>query len=339
MITPIEWLGTGVRFLDQTKLPLEVSTIDTDDFHVVAEAIRSLKLRGAPLIGVAAAYGVALAAVTSKTSTISECKKELSSIIDYFAETRPTAVNLFWSLNRLKSIVQSSSSVEKLRSAVVAEAIAIHREDAEMCEKIGKHGATLIPSTATILTHCNAGALATGGRGTAVGVITTAHEMGKKIHVFVDETRPLLQGARLTTWELQQAGIRHTLITDNTAAFLFQQHKIDLVIVGADRIAANGDAANKIGTYNLAVLAHYHNTPLYVAAPSSTIDQTIPSGSGIPIEERHAKEVTEGFGIRTAPAGIKVYSPAFDITPAILISGIITEKGIHRFPYNFQTTA
>jgi len=339
MITPIEWLGTRVRFLDQTKLPLEVSTIDTDDYHVVAEAIRSLKLRGAPLIGVAAAYGVALAAVTSPTSTISEYKKGLFSVIDYFAETRPTAVNLFWSLNRLKSIVQSSSSVEKIRTAVVAEAIAIHREDAEMCEKIGKHGATLIPQSATILTHCNAGALATGGRGTAVGVITTAHEMGKKIHVFVDETRPLLQGARLTTWELQQAGIKHTLITDNTAAFLFQQHKIDLVIVGADRIAANGDAANKIGTYNLAVLAHYHNTPLYIAAPSSTIDPTIPSGSGIPIEERHAKEVTEGFGVRTAPAGIKVYSPAFDITPAILISGIITEKGIHRFPYNFQTTA
>ena len=339
MITPIEWLGTRVRFLDQTKLPLEVSTIDTDDYHVVAEAIRSLKLRGAPLIGVAAAYGVALAAVTSPTSTISEYKKGLFSVIDYFAETRPTAVNLFWSLNRLKSIVQSSSSVEKIRTAVVAEAVAIHREDAEMCEKIGKHGATLIPQSATILTHCNAGALATGGRGTAVGVITTAHEMGKKIHVFVDETRPLLQGARLTTWELQQAGIKHTLITDNTAAFLFQQHKIDLVIVGADRIAANGDAANKIGTYNLAVLAHYHNTPLYIAAPSSTIDPTIPSGSGIPIEERHAKEVTEGFGVRTAPAGIKVYSPAFDITPAILISGIITEKGIHRFPYNFQTTA
>ena len=339
MITPIAWLGTGVRFLDQTKLPLEVSTIETDDYRIVAEAIRSLKLRGAPLIGVAAAYGVALAAVTSASSIIAEYKKELFSVIDYFAETRPTAVNLFWSLNRLKSVVQSSSSVEKLRTAIVAEAVAIHREDAEMCEKIGKHGATLIPQSATILTHCNAGALATGGRGTAVGVITTAHEMGKKIHVYVDETRPLLQGARLTTWELQQAGIKHTLITDNTAACVFQQLKIDLVIVGADRIAANGDAANKIGTYNLAVLAHYHNTPLYIAAPSSTIDPTIPSGSGIPIEERHAKEVTEGFGTRTAPVGIKVYSPAFDITPAILIAGVITEKGIHRFPYNFQTTA
>ena len=337
MISSIEWLGQSVRFIDQTKLPLEVSTIQTDDFNVIVEAIRTLKLRGAPLIGVAAAYGVALAALTSTASTFSVFRTELDLVIDGFAQARPTAVNLFWSLKRMQYIIHSSLSIESVRASLIAEAIAIHREDAEMCEKIGKHGATLIPQSATILTHCNAGALATGGRGTAVGVITTAYEMGKKLHVFVDETRPLLQGARLTTWELQQAGIEHTLITDNTTAFLFQQGKIDLVIVGADRIAANGDTANKIGTYNLAVLAQYHKRPLYVAAPSSTIDLSIPSGSGIPIEERHAKEVTEGFGTRTAPEGIKVYSPAFDITPADLIAGIITENGIYRFPYDFHT--
>jgi len=336
MILPIEWREGSVRFLDQTRLPLEVSTICTKDYRILVDAIRTMKVRGAPLIGISAAYGVALAAAYTRSSDTFAFKKELCTAIDDFAATRPTAVNLFWALKRMRSVLDASSTISAATAALLREAESIHREDAEMCERIGRNGAVLVPPKASVLTHCNAGALATGGRGTAVGVITVAAEMGKNIRVYVDETRPLLQGARLTMWELQQAAIDSTLITDNVAASLFRQGNIDLVITGADRIAANGDSANKIGTYNLAVLAHHHGVPMYIAAPGSTIDRTIETGIDIPIEERSPEEVTSSFGVRIAPEGIKVYAPAFDITPGSLISGIITDQGVFRYPYDFH---
>lgn len=331
----IEWLGDRVRFIDQTKLPLEESYIETTDLHLLADAIRTLKVRGAPLIGIAAAYGVALAAIKSTEKDLSAFRINVKSAIEELLSTRPTAVNLSWSLKRMERMLELSSSIEDATQAMVAEAIAIHREDEEMCKRIGENGAALVPQRAGILTHCNTGALATGGLGTAQSIITTAFHQGKSIQVYADETRPLLQGARLTSWELMREGIAVTLITDNMAAFVMKQKRVDLILVGADRIAANGDVANKIGTYSLAVLAHHHKIPLYVAAPSSTIDPSIETGHGIPIEERHAHEITEGFGKRTAPEGIKVYSPAFDVTPAALVSAIITEKGVHRAPYTF----
>ena len=333
----IEWCGSSVRIIDQTKLPLEEIFIQTDDYNVVADAIRTLKIRGAPAIGIAAAYGAALAALKSSHTDFQSFRRHVQQAIEQLASTRPTAVNLFWALQRMKRIIDASNSVDAARSMLIDEAIKIHREDEEMCRRIGERGAALIPQRATILTHCNTGALATGGEGTAQSVITTAHRSGKSIKVFADETRPLLQGARLTTWELQKAGIDVTLIADSMAAFLMKQKKIDLVIVGADRIAANGDVANKIGTYSLAVSAHYHHVPFYVAAPSSTIDSSIPNGDHIPIEERNAKEITEGFGKRTAPEGIGVYSPAFDVTPANMITSIITERGVHSPPFRFDS--
>ena len=331
----IEWSNGSVRFIDQTRLPLEEVYIQTDDYAVIADAIRTLKIRGAPLIGVAAAYGVALAALKFNYSDLQLLKQNVHRAIDELASTRPTAVNLFWSLERMKAIIDSAHSAEEGIQSLISEAVAIHREDEEMCRKIGEHGSALIPDNASILTHCNTGALATGGEGTAQSVITTAHRQGKSIKVYVDETRPLLQGARLTTWELKKADIDVTLITDGMGAFLMQQKKVDLVIVGADRIAANGDIANKIGTYNLAVSAHHHNIPFYVAAPGTTIDSSISSGEHIIIEERNATEVTETFGKRIAPDNIKVYSPAFDITPATLITSIITERGVFRPPFHF----
>ena len=336
MVRSIEWCGDSVRFLDQTKLPSEEIYTQADDYAVLAEAIRRLAIRGAPLIGITAAYGVALTAIRSREKQLQPLIKEIHRAIGELASTRPTAVNLFWALERMRKIISHSNDIEVLKKALVDEAIAIHREDEEMCKRIGENGAKLVPATATILTHCNTGALATGGEGTAQSVITTAVRNGKKIRVFADETRPLLQGARLTTWELMKNGIDVTLITDNTAGFLMRQNKIDLVITGSDRIATNGDAANKIGTYSIAVLAKHHGIPFYIAAPTSTIDPTLPSGDLIPIEERHDDELTNGFGRRTAPEDVKVYSPAFDVTPASLITAIITDRDVFYPPYHFS---
>jgi len=332
----IEWLEDRVRFIDQTKLPLEETYRETDLYTVIGDAIRSLSIRGAPLIGVAAAYGVALAALRSRQTDVQSFHDEIECAITGLASTRPTAVNLFRALERMKVVLYSNGSIDEVRQLLIQEATRIHMEDAEMCLRIGEHGAELLPDRARILTHCNTGALATGGEGTALSIITTAHRQGNSIMVYASETRPLLQGARLTTWELMNAGIPVTLITDNTAAFLMQQKKIDCVIVGADRIARNGDAANKVGTYMHAVTAKHHGIPLYVAAPSSSIDSTLEEGGKIPIEERNGSEVTEGFGRRIAPVGVDVYAPAFDVTPARLISAIITEKGIHRHPFDFR---
>lgn len=337
MVKAIEWQGSGVRFLDQAKLPLEEHYVETDRYLVVADAIRTLSIRGAPLIGVAAAYGTALAALEAKHE-----RKPIDSFVDQaiitLRQTRPTAVNLTWALDRMRQIRKLKLSVDEKCSKYVEEAVLIHREDEMMCRIIGDAGAVLVPPGSTILTHCNAGALATGGSGTALGVIFTAHRQKKVSHVYVCETRPALQGARLTTWELMKAGIDITLITDSTAAFLMQQKKIDLVIVGADRIAANGDTANKIGTYAHAVSAHAHAIPMYVAAPSSTIDPALPDGSSIPIEERSGEELTNWGGRRIAPPDVKTYTPAFDVTPSTLITAIITERGVFRPPYHFKSS-
>ncbi|MBI4810399.1 MAG: S-methyl-5-thioribose-1-phosphate isomerase [Ignavibacteriales bacterium] len=336
MIKAIEWCGDSIRFIDQTKLPTEEVYLKTCDYTVIADAIRKLKIRGAPLIGIAAAYGAALAAVHFREGNLNSFSQQILRAIDELGSTRPTAVNLFWALERMKKVLHNGTDIEQTRKSIIDEAIRIHKEDEEMCRRIGENGAKLIPQTAAILTHCNTGALATGGEGTAQSVITTAHRQGKSIKVYADETRPLLQGARLTTWELMKHGMDVTLITDNMAAFLMQQKKIDIAITGADRIAANGDVANKIGTYNLALIAKHHGVPFYVAAPTSTIDPSIPSGDKIPIEERHKEEVTQGFGKRTAPEGVNVYSPAFDVTPFNLISAIITDQDVYKPPFNFS---
>ena len=315
MVKPLEWRNGTLRFLDQTKLPAEEVYIETNDVLVVADAIKRLALRGAPLIGIAAAYGVALCAF--KNSTSLNYFQRLEESIALLAATRPTAVNLFWALKRQKQIIadNKSQSTAIITQKLIDEALSIHHEDIEMCERISAFGAELFLPSSTILTHCNAGALATGGRGTALGIIAKAWECGKCSHVFVDETRPLLQGARLTAWELKQQNIPFTLLTDNTAAYAMQQGKISAVVVGADRIACNGDAANKIGTYNVAVLAMHHHIPFYIAAPISSIDFSIASGREISIEERSADETTTIAGKQIAPANVHVYSPAFDVTP------------------------
>lgn len=321
--------------MDQTRLPLEEKYVETDDPEVVAEAIRRLSIRGAPLIGIAAAYGIALAAHALISTPYSHSRSALQKVIQLFSSTRPTAVNLFWALNRQRRILESSSdkSSELLAIALLAEAMRIHEEDAAMCDRIGELGSSLMPSGAVILTHCNTGSLATGGRGTAQSIISTLWEQAKLKHVYIDETRPLFQGARLTAWELGKLGIPSTLVADNTAAFLMKKAMIHAVITGADRIALNGDVANKVGTYNLAVLASYHSLPLYVAAPTSTVDFKLEDGKNFPIEERNAREMLEVNGTRIAPPGTKVYSPAFDVTPGSLVSAIITERGILRSPY------
>ena len=294
-----------------------------------------LKIRGAPALGVAAAYGIILATQHLHIETLQELSDAVERGASQIARTRPTARNLFWALERMRSVcrLNRQESSPHVRQRLLDEALAIHREDREMCDAIGKYGAEVVPDPAVILTHCNTGALATGGEGTAQSIITTAFKQGKKVSVYVDETRPLLQGARLTTWELQKKGIPVTLITDNTAAFVMARKKIDLVVVGADRIAANGDVVNKVGTYNVAIIAKEHGVPFYVAAPTSTIDPGTEHGGLIPIEERDPIEVTEGFGRRTAPAGTSVYSPAFDVTPHLLITAIVTECGILRPPF------
>lgn len=332
----MRWTEDGyLELLDQTRLPIEISYLRCSDFTDVAGAIKCLAVRGAPAIGAAAAYGLALAAGKIEAHTKEVFVAAVEAVAEQLAATRPTAVNLRWALDRL---IQRLNSVESddpatLRNVLLEEAHAIFHEDVAGNRKMGEYGRELIPHGARILTHCNAGALATAGYGTALGVIRAAHEAGKQVSVYADETRPLLQGARLTAWEMVQNNIPVTLITDNMAGYLMAMKKVDLVIVGADRIAANGDAANKIGTYGVAVLAKEHGLPFYVAAPLSTVDQSLATGAGIPIEERDHTEVTHLAGRPVAPAGVKVWNPAFDVTPHNLITAIITDRGVVYPPY------
>jgi methylthioribose-1-phosphate isomerase len=325
--------------LDQTLLPTEVREIECRSVEDVWEAIRSLRVRGAPAIGVAAAYGVVLG-LQSALDDASRFRPRLNEVTDYLATSRPTAVNLFWALDRMRKLAARSTSElpRQQAAALLAEAQQIEREDREMCAAIGRHGAQLLADGAGVLTHCNAGGLATAGDGTALAVIFAAAAAGKHVHVFADETRPLLQGARLTAWELVQRRIPVTLICDSMAAWVMKSGRVQAVVTGADRIAANGDAANKIGTYSVALLARAHGIPFYVAAPSSTFDFNLPTGDAIPIEERNPAEITHGFGRPTAPDGVGVYNPAFDVTPAELITALVTERGIIR-PVNATTIA
>ena len=334
-IPTIEWVDGRIHLIDQTLLPNEFNQIYCDDVESVWEAIKSLRVRGAPAIGIAGALGAVLGIWKSKATNYPDFAAELKKVTDYLATSRPTAVNLFWALERIEGTAEKHRDLEisQLKDVLLDEAQSIIEEDRARCRAIGQHGIDLLRNGDTILTHCNAGGLATSDYGTALAVMFSAHESGKNISVYADETRPLLQGARLTAWELMQAGIDVTLICDNMAAQVMKEGKIQCVIVGADRIAANGDTANKIGTYNVAILAKAHDIPFYVAAPTSTLDLSLKTGDLIPIEQRAAEEVTEGFGSRTAPEGVKVYSPAFDVTPAHLITAIITEKGIVHPPY------
>ena len=349
-IRTIFWESDAVVMIDQKALPLEESTLTCKRYEDVITAIKDLTVRGAPAIGVAAAMGIALGTLQISTTSAENLKAEFYRICDCFSQTRPTARNLFWAIERMKRCfekalasdmavhspaqeAQGAFSHEKIRQILIAEAIRIGEEDIAINRRMGLNGRSLIKDGDHILTHCNAGALATAGYGTALGVIRAAREEGKNIHVFVDETRPVLQGARLTAWELMKEGIPATLITDNMAGFLMQQGKVNLVITGADRIAANGDTANKIGTYALAVLAKENHIPFYIAAPLSTIDLSIKTGDDIPIEERNSEEVTLFRGVRTTPMGIQVYNPAFDITPNRYITAIITEVRVVRPPF------
>ncbi len=327
----IEYAGGRVIILDQRRLPGEVVFWECSTYPEVAEAIRSLAVRGAPAIGIAAAYGLVLAADSAPEGE--DFWPYLERAAGHLRKTRPTAVNLFWALDRMLQVGRSAGGKPAaVRARLTAEAAAIAGEDLEMNRLIGQHGSALIPDGARVLTHCNAGALATAGFGTALGVIRAAVGQGRKVEVFADETRPLLQGARLTAWELMQDGIPVTLVTDGMAGHLMRERRVDLVLVGADRIAANGDVANKIGTYGLAVLARAHGLPFYVAAPTSTVDMALDDGSRIVIEERAPEEVTSIGGVAVAPAGVKVYNPAFDVTPAELVTALITDWGILRPP-------
>ena len=332
----IRWQGNSLALLDQTRLPVEDVWNTYTDYRKVADAIRRLVVRGAPAIGVAAAYALCLAAMEYKGQNPEEFQKSMAAASAELAASRPTAVNLFWALDRMGLALGAAGCGAEALPILIREAEAIHREDVAMNRAIGAAGAAIVPHGARILTHCNAGAIATGGYGTALGVVRSAFTQGKVEMVYCDETRPLLQGARLTAWELVKDGIPATLITDNMAASLMAQGKIDLVLLGCDRMAANGDFANKIGTYGVAVLAHYHGIPFYSVLPSSTIDLSIPDGSHIPIEQREASEVTHFAGVRTAPEGVGVYNPAFDVTPHRLLTGIITEKGVIHPPFAEQ---
>ncbi len=325
-VKAIERQNSSIRIIDQTKLPSELNYLVLDDYQQVVEAIKTLKIRGAPAIGIAAAYGMAMAIGNFEKYD----KRFIDEVAEKFCSSRPTAVNLFRAVDRMKNKLFSETpqNTESAAKLMWHEASSIHNEDRQMCESIGKNGAELISVGDTILTHCNTGALATGGIGTALGVIYTCRDQGKKNRIFADETRPVLQGARLTAWELKQEGIPVTLICDNMAGMIMKQGRINHVIVGADRIAANGDTANKIGTYSLAVLAMYNNIPFYIAAPSTSFDNSIKTGAEIKIEERPASEIINCFGSAIAPEDIEVYSPAFDITPTELISYFITENGI-----------
>ncbi len=329
-VETIEWTPDGVVMIDQTRLPRETAFVTCRTYTEVAYAIRNMIIRGAPAIGVAAAMGVALGALDSN-----DLDSDMPAICNTLAQTRPTAVNLFWAIDRMKQVFASVRHLplEQIRSRLVSEAQEIRKEDIAINESIGRFGADLVPDGKTVLTHCNAGALATAGFGTALGVIRAAVRMGKKIDVFADETRPFLQGARLTAWELQRDGIDTTLITDNMAGHFLKSGRIGCVVVGADRVAANGDVGNKVGTYAVAVLAKENHVPFYVAAPISTLDLTLASGDEIPIEERAGTEVTHVQGVQVAPDGIKVANPAFDVTPNRYVTAIITERGVARSPY------
>jgi methylthioribose-1-phosphate isomerase len=337
MLPTIDWKDDGIVMVDQRKLPAAEVYVHCKSASDVAKAIKSMVIRGAPAIGVAAAMGIALGMERSRQTGTRQFATEFQKACELLASTRPTAVNLFWALERMKRSFADGAlageSVDQLKERLRQEAQHIHDEDVASCRAIGVHGASLIPSEARILTHCNAGALATAGYGTALGVIRGAIEAGKRIKVLADETRPFLQGSRLTAWELMRDGIDTTVITDNMAGALMRDEQIDLVVVGADRIAANGDTANKIGTYTVAVLAREHGIPFYVAAPWSTIDLAMPDGARIPIEERHAKEVTHVGSSQVAPDGAQIRNPAFDVTPHRFITAIITERGIVRPPY------
>jgi methylthioribose-1-phosphate isomerase len=336
MIKTIEWTDSGVVMLDQTLLPGEEIYHTYKNHAEVAEAIRGMIIRGAPAIGVAAAMGIALGVKIAAPAGISDLDSIFERVCHDIQSTRPTAVNLFWAIERMKAVYacERPKGIEAIRSALIRESVAMHSEDIEANRAIGRYGQELIPGKALVLTHCNAGALATAGYGTALGVIRAAVEAGKDIQVFADETRPFLQGARLTAWELEKDRIPVTVITDNMAGHFMQKGKIDCVVVGADRIAANGDVANKIGTYSVAVLAKENGVPFYVAAPISTMDLSIPDGSYIPIEERSADEVRKIKGIDITPANMRVANPAFDVTPNRYVSAIITERGVARSPYN-----
>ena len=333
MIETVYWSENGVVMIDQTKLPSEEILVTCRTHREVADAIRTMIIRGAPAIGVAAAMGVALGVAEANGSDLDA---HFESVCKELASTRPTAVNLFWAIERMRRLygTMRGRPFSEIRDRLIAEAKIVREEDIEINRTIGRNGAPLVPDGGTVLTHCNAGALATAGYGTALGVVRAAVEAGKKIDVFADETRPFLQGARLTVWELQRDGIPATLITDNMAGHFLHSGRIGCVIVGADRIAANGDVANKIGTYGVAVLANENNVPFYVAAPVSTLDLTLPDGSHIPIEERSATEVTHLNGVAVAPEGTEVRNPAFDVTPSRYVTAFITERGVARAPYS-----
>ncbi|MDD4736237.1 MAG: S-methyl-5-thioribose-1-phosphate isomerase [Kiritimatiellae bacterium] len=339
----VEWIPASskalipgkLRMIEQTRLPQELQFLETDRLEVIWEAIHLLRVRGAPAIGVAAAMGVVAGIQQDDAETSAALVSAVNRTADYLATSRPTAVNLFWALDRMRRVASENQhlNVPALKERLAREATAIRDEDAAMCRAIGEHGVTLLKDGWTILTHCNAGGLATAEFGTALAPVYVAKERGMNIRVISDETRPLLQGSRLTAWELNQAGIDVTIICDNMAAKVMREGKVQAVLVGSDRIAANGDVCNKIGTYGVAILARAHHIPFYALAPSSTFDLSIPHGDDIPIEERHPDEVVMGFGRRTGPEGVRVYSPAFDVTPAEYVTAIVCEKGLVRPPY------
>jgi methylthioribose-1-phosphate isomerase len=338
MLPTIEWQPDAVVMIDQRKLPGQEIYVTCKTANEVARAIKTMVIRGAPAIGVAAAMGIALGMSRSKAQGTRQFAVDFNKLCDLMAGTRPTAVNLFWAIDRMKKVfgdaARAGKSVDEIKAALVKDANAIHDEDVASCREMGRFGAELVPSGARILTHCNAGALATAGYGTALGVIRAAAEQGKVVQVFADETRPFLQGARLTAWELVRDGVPTTVITESMAGPLMQRGGIDFIVVGADRIAANGDFANKIGTYTVAMMAAAHNVPFYVAAPLSTIDLATADGDAIPIEQRSAREVTHLGSTQLAPDGASVWNPAFDVTPHRLVAGVITEKGVARAPYS-----
>jgi methylthioribose-1-phosphate isomerase len=335
MIQTLEWTDQGVRFIDQTKLPTEEIYVNCTTYQEVADVIRNMVVRGAPAIGVSAAMGIALGVKNSKAENVGDLKRDFDQICDVIGKTRPTAVNLFWAIKRMQQKFETLRvrHIPQIKQSLIDEAKRMHAEDIAINQAMGKHGAALMPASGGVLTHCNAGALATAGYGTALGVIRAAVEAGKKIQVYADETRPFLQGARLTAWELVKDGIPTTVISDNMSGAMMRQGKIGAVIVGADRIAANGDVANKIGTYTVAVLAKEHGIPFYVAAPISTVDLETSDGSKIPIEQRNAAEVTHFAGKLITPEGVSIENPAFDVTPAKYVTAIVTERGIARAPY------
>src|SRR3954449_5696071 len=335
MIQTLEWTDNGVRFIDQTKLPTEEVYVVCKTHEQVADVIRNMVVRGAPAIGVAAGMGIALGVNNSKAEAVGDLKRDLDQICDLIGKTRPTAVNLFWAIRRMQEKFERIRirPIPQIKQELIEEAKRMHAEDIAANQAMGRHGATLMPGEGGVLTHCNAGALATAGYGTALGVIRAAVEQGKKIHVYADETRPFLQGSRLTAWELMKDGIPTTLISDNMAGTIMSRGNIGAVIVGADRIAANGDTANKVGTYSVAILAKEHGIPFYVAAPFSTVDMKTKHGDDIPIEERSTREVTHIHGKAIAPNGVMVAHPAFDVTPHKYITAIITERGVAKAPF------